>query len=116
MSDPRLTDPKWNDPVDPRLNDPVLRRDTNGDGAWGWIAGVAVLLLIGFILVAGWNSSGDNTAANNQPPVTTGSTPMRNVTPPSTTGSGSTSPMPPSPSAAPANPTPSFAPANNDQK
>ena len=44
MSDPRLTDPKWNDPVDPRLNDPVLRRDTNGDGAWGWIAGVAVLL------------------------------------------------------------------------
>jgi hypothetical protein len=98
MSDPRYTDQ--------RLNDPMLRRDRSGDSTWGWIAGIAVLLLIGFIVVAGWNSSGDNTAANNQPPITTGSTPMRNVTPQSTTGSGSTSPsaspMAPSPAPSPA--------------
>jgi len=45
MTDPRFTDPRYNDP---RLSDPVLRRDDSAAGGmWGWIAGVAVLLLIG---------------------------------------------------------------------
>ena len=48
MTDPRFTDP--------RLSDPVIRRDESAAGGmWGWIAGVAVLLLIGFLIVAGWN-------------------------------------------------------------
>ena len=54
MTDPRFTDPRYNDP---RLSDPVLRRDDSAAGGmWGWIAGVAVLLLIGFLIIAGWNN------------------------------------------------------------
>ena len=100
MSDPQFTEPRYSDP---RLSDPVVRRDESVGGVWGWIAGIAVLVLIGFILVAGWNSS-SNTARNAPPPVTTGSAPMRNATPPSTTGSGTTRPMTPAPvTPAPAN-------------
>ena len=44
MTDPRFTDP--------RLSDPVVRRDESAAGGmWGWIAGVAVLLLIGFLII-----------------------------------------------------------------
>ena len=57
MTDPRFTDP------DPRLSDPVVRRDDNTGGMWGWIAGVAVLVLIGFLIIARWNNSG--TTANS---------------------------------------------------
>lgn len=94
MSDPRFTDPRFNDP---RLNEPVLRRGESVGGVWGWIAGLAVVALIAFIVIAGWNSNSTNTASNgagNSPPITTGSAPMRNATPPSTTGSGATSPAP----------------------
>ena len=45
MTDPRFTD-------DPRLSDPVVRRDESVGGIWGWIAGIALLLLIGFVIVA----------------------------------------------------------------
>lgn len=107
MSDPRFTDPRYDTPP---LSDPVVRRPDNSGSMWGWLAGIAVLALIGFILVAGWNS-GPATTANTNPPVNTASTPMRNVTPPaSTTGSGATSPRP----SAPAPVTP--APATNDAK
>lgn len=107
MTDPRFTDPRYDNPP---LSEPVLRRPDNSGSMWGWIAGIAVLALIGFILVAGWNS-GPSTTASNNAPATTGSAPMRNVTPPaSTTGSGSTSPRPAIP--APATP----APANNGAK
>jgi hypothetical protein len=91
MSDPRYTDP--------RLSDPVLRRDEGVGGPWGWIAGLAVLALVAFLVIAGWNSS-PNTANNNSPPATTG-TATRNISPPaSTTGSGAMSPqpLPPAPS------------------
>ncbi len=84
MSDPRFTDP--------RLSDPVLRRDEGVGGTWGWIAGLAVLALIAFLMIAGWNSN-PNTANNNSPPVTTG-TATSTVNPPSTTGSGTMSPQP----------------------
>ncbi|HEY4142376.1 MAG TPA: hypothetical protein VGM57_13235 [Pseudolabrys sp.] len=94
MSDPRFTDPR---DTDPRLSDPVLRQEEPAGGIWGWVAGLAVLALIAFIVVAGWNSN-NNTAANspNSPPITTGANAPRNVTPPSTTGSGTTSPTMPS--------------------
>lgn len=92
MSDPRFTDPRN---TDPRVSDPVLRRDDSAGGIWGWVAGLAVLALIAFIVIAGWNNSGGNSAnsGQNPAPVTTGSTPL---SPPSTTGSGTTSPRMPS--------------------
>ena len=85
MSDPRYTDP--------RLSDPVLRRDEAVGGTWGWIAGLAVVALIAFLVIAGSNS---NTASNNPSPATTGSA-TRQISPPATTGSGSTSPQPMTP-------------------
>ncbi len=89
MSDPRYTDP--------RLSDPVLRREEGVGGVWGWVAGLAVLALVAFLVIAGWNSS-PNTANNNSPPATTG-TATRNISPPaSTTGSGAMSPQPLTPS------------------
>lgn len=103
MSDPRFTDPRNSDP---RLSDPVLRRDESAGGIWGWVAGLAVLALIAFVVVAGWNNGGttaDN--ANTSPPVTTGSNSSPRMSPPSTTGSGSMSPS------APSNPSPAAPPA-----
>jgi hypothetical protein len=70
---------------------------------WGWIAGVAVLLLIGFLIIAGWNNN-PNTASSGSSPTATNSAAMSRT--PSTTGSGSTSPRPATP-AAPTAPAPS---------
>ena len=93
-----MTDPRW---TDPRYNDPVLRQSESVGGAWGWIAGLSVLALIAFMIVAGWNSNSSNTANNTTPPVTTGSAP-RSIMPPSTTGSGGMmSPQPAAPTPAP---------------
>jgi hypothetical protein len=90
MTDPRITD-------DPRLRvrpedrmeiDPVLTRpDENVGGMWGLIAGVSVLLLIGFLIFAGHNSN-SNTASSGSSTSTTAS-PITAA--PSTTGSGSSS-------------------------
>jgi hypothetical protein len=94
MSDPRYTDPRTSDP---RLSDPVLRRDEGSGGMWGWIAGLAVLALIAFVIIAGWNGNHTNTASNTNPaPITSGSAPS-GMSPPSTTGSGASSPQPLSP-------------------
>lgn len=95
-----MTDPRY---TDPRLSDPVIRRDESVGGMWGWIAGVAVVLLIGFLIVAGWNSN--TTTANNGPtaPATTTS-PMRPAPAPTTTGSGSSSPQPLTPAPASSQP------------
>ena len=91
MTDPRYTDPR---------SDPVLRDDANIGGTWGWIAGLAILALIAFVVVAGWNSERDAASTNAPAPMSTSSAPAR-ATPPSTTGAGSTSPRPAAP--APAN-------------
>ena len=101
MSDPRYTDPRG----DRRVNGPTTRSRMRGDGAlWGWIAAIAVMVLIAFVLIAGWNNTDKNTATNTSTaPVTT--SPAPNVTPPpatSTTGSGATSNQPTSPT--PSNP------------
>jgi len=95
MTDPRFTDP--------RLSDPVLRREEAVGGVWGWIAGLAVLALIAFIVIAGWNNNGTTANNNASPPITTGSSAPNS--PPSTTGLGSLSPNRPSPMT-PATPTP----------
>jgi hypothetical protein len=84
MSDPRFTDP--------RLSDPVGHRDDTLGGPWTWIAGIVVIAFIAFVVIASVNHN-RNTASNNPSPVTTGSAP-RNISPPSTTGSGSSSPQP----------------------
>lgn len=95
MTDPRFTDP--------RLSDPVLRRDDSGvSGTWGWVAGLAVLVLIVFLIIAGSNS-GSNTANNGSSPATTGT--VTHQAPPSTTGFGGSSPRPMTP-AAPLTPAP----------
>jgi hypothetical protein len=94
MTDPRYTDPRYSDP---RLSDPVLRRDDSVGGAWGWIAGLAVVALVAFLLVAGWSNS--NTAGNNSSGT---SNAVRQVNPPTTTGQGSFAPRPTAP--APAKP------------
>jgi hypothetical protein len=86
MSDPRYTDPRY---TDPRLSDPVLRREDRVGGMWGWIAGLAVVALVVFLLVAGY--SNNHTAGNNP----TSSTATRQITPPpSTTGQGSHTAVP----------------------
>lgn len=94
MTDPRYTDPRNQDPL---IVSNTSLRSEGGGGVWGWLAGLAVLALIAFAIVAGWNSGTTNTAANNpatsSAPATPGSAPMRNVTPPSTTGSGASSPL-----------------------
>jgi hypothetical protein len=102
MTDPRYTDP----PTDPRFRDPVLRDDTSSGGAmWGWIAGIAVLILVVFVLIGGWNGSGTNTASNapsNPAATTTGSAPA----------GGAMTPRPATPPAHPATPAPTPAPAS----
>lgn len=98
MTDPRFTDPRLSDP---RLSDPVLRREESVSGMWGWVAGLAVLALVAFIVVAAWNNEKTSTANTGaSPPITTGSAP-RNVMPPSTTGQGSTAPQPMTPAPTP---------------
>ena len=95
MSDPRFTDQRFDDP---RQTQPVLRRGDSVGGVWGWIAGLAVVALLAFIVIAGWNNGTTNSAnngVNNNPPITTGA--ATRADPPSTTGSGATSPSPMSP-------------------
>ena len=94
-----MTDPRY---TDPRLSDPVLRSDEPVGGTWGWIAGIAVVALIAFLVIAGLNGN-SNIASNGSAPATTGST--TGMSPSSTTGSGATSPRPLMPM--PASPAPS---------
>ena len=72
---------------DPRF-DPVIRRYESVGGVWGWVAAVSSLLLIGLIIFASWNN---NFASRDSSQSTTAS---RTATPPSTEGSGSSSPKP----------------------
>jgi len=86
-----MTDPRY---TDPRQTDPVLNRDDSAGGVWGWVAGLAILALIAFVVIAGWN--GDKNTANNTG-ATPSSTAQRSMPGPSTTGSGSTAPRPMTP-------------------
>jgi hypothetical protein len=118
MSDPRFTDQRSTDPRSTDFIQPAPLRDESVGGIWGWVAGLAVVALIAFVVVAGWNNSSTDNAAITSPPapITTGNSgPVRNVTPPSTTGSGSTSPLtnPATPNPAAPNAAP---PANTPQQ
>jgi hypothetical protein len=91
-----MTDPR----NEPRLSDPVPRRPDSFGGVWSWIAGIAVLVLVAIILVAGWH--GDRTTAGNAPAATTGSATSPMTPPAETTGSGGPTSRP----MAPAKPAP----------
>jgi|SwirhisoilCB2_FD_contig_61_1631914_length_582_multi_2_in_0_out_0_2 hypothetical protein len=99
MSDPRFSDdPRFTSPeqrmreerLDPTL-DPI-ERERSGGAVWGWVAGIAVLVLIAFVLIGGWGGGGsNNTASNNRTPATTtGSAPSAPA--PATTGSAPSAP------------------------
>jgi hypothetical protein len=92
MSDPRY---------EQRLSDPVGRHNDDAGSMWGWIAGVAVLVLIAIVLIAGWNSN-SHMASNPLPAATTGSatapiprSPMAQTPSPATTGSAVQNPVTP---------------------
>ncbi len=95
MTDPRYTDPRYSD-----RPDPVLGNDRGDSGVWGWVAGLAILALIAFDVIAGWNSD-KNTASNTNSSAPATATAPRS--PPSTTGAGSTAPQPTTPAPAPSN-------------
>jgi hypothetical protein len=92
MTDPRYTDPRYSDP----RSDTGLPQGDSIGGPWGWIVGIAAVVLIVFLVFAGIHQ-GKITASNNNPSVTTGSTPSGGMKPPSTTGFGGSSPQPTSP-------------------
>jgi hypothetical protein len=97
MTDPRYTDPRYSDPP----VDTGLRRDRSGASMWGWIAGLAIVILIALVLAAGWN--GDTRTAGNGSQSTTGSGAMTEpVPPPTTTGQGGATMAPSVPATSPA--------------
>ena len=52
MTDPRNTDPRYDDPYPgPNLN------DRSGGSTWAWIAGIIVVVLVAFLLAAIWNGN-----------------------------------------------------------
>ena len=56
-----------------------IERDRTGGAMWGWIAGIAVLILIAFVLVGGgggwWSSNTVARAPVAPTPTTTGAAP-----------------------------------------
>ncbi len=89
MTDPRWTDPRYSDP---RSGDTGLSQADGIGGIWGWITGIAAVVLIAFLVIAGMNAH--NNTASNAPSPATSSPASGGATPPSTTGSGTTSPQP----------------------
>ena len=79
--------------TDPRFTDPPLidlgRRYEDAPPMDGWVVGIALLLLVGFIIFASWNNNSNNASSGSSPP-----TAASRMTPPSTTGSGLSSPQP----------------------
>lgn len=78
MSDPNLNRPRPGEPLpgrasidpnDPIPMEPLPRRDTSGSGMmWGWIAGIAVVVLILAFMFGGTNSQ---QTADTAPPAAT---------------------------------------------
>ena len=72
--------------TDPRHTGPNLN-DRSGGSTWAWIGGIAVVILVAFIVAAFWNGT-QRTAS---------------MTPPETTGMGVATPTTPPPAIAPNN-------------
>ena len=72
---------------DPRF-DPPIRSYEDVSGLWVWVAGVAGLLVLGFVIFTTLNDNSNTASSGSSPPST------RTATPPSTTGSGPSSPQP----------------------
>lgn len=98
MSDPRLNDPRF----ETRSSDPTLRSSAGSSSTWAWVGGIAAVILIAILVLGNWHTGTDTgtPVTANDPAVTApvGTPPARNVTPPTTTGSGATSPTRPAPS------------------
>ncbi len=101
MTDPRNTDPRLDPTPGSNLNDPAR----GGGSMWGWIAGIAVVVLIAFIVAAFWN--GQPRTASVTPTETTGMGTVTHTTPPPAT----TGRTPGAPAVAPTKPAPQPAPA-----
>lgn len=103
MTDPRFSDRR---PLDPDRNEPGAPRSISnradvdrqlGGVPWNWVAGLVGAVVIVVLLVAAWSGRYTDTASitpdSSRAPMTAGSAPIRNVTPPpTTTGSGASSP------------------------
>jgi len=108
MSDPLYTKPRYSES---QFSEPVGRRSDSVGGTWGWVAGIAVIVLIALFLIAG--SHGINTNTANLPAGAPGSTAPQSTT----TGMGGPSQFPAHRPATPA-PTPATPlspPATNSQ-
>ncbi len=83
MSDPRYRDPRLDPPpLDDDVRSRRLSELESSNAMWGWVAGAVVLaLVLMFVFTRGQVA---NTTASNVPsaPMTTGSAPPRNLTPP----------------------------------
>jgi hypothetical protein len=85
MTDPRNTDPRRQDV---QFSKPVRHREEGADRMWGWVAGLAVVVLLAFIVIVGWNAGGPETASN---------APQQNAPAATTTGQSLTTPPAQSP-------------------
>jgi len=90
MSDPRYTDPRYSN----QLSDPVGRRNDAVGSTWGWIAGIVVIALIAFFLIAGGKGVNNNTASNSATSPTATSPMASRPAPRTTTGMGGPSHFP----------------------
>ncbi len=66
MTNPHNTEPRYEDPY-PGSSPSDTRRVAS---MWGWIVGIAVVILVAFIVAAGW--SGNTHTASTAPTETTG--------------------------------------------
>jgi hypothetical protein len=56
MTDPRFTDPRLSDPMI-RRDEWTSGRDENVGDMWNLVGGISLLLLIGFLIFAGWSGT-----------------------------------------------------------
>jgi hypothetical protein len=101
-------DPNYRDPNRPVYREPIPAADQQAwsSATWGWIAGIAVVVLV---LIFAFGGGRDQSATNtSSPPATTG---QRTVPNPSASGPKSDAPTMSRPAPAPATP-----PANPDAR
>ena len=96
--------------TDPRHRPGPNLNDRSGGSTWAWIAGIAVVILVAFIVAAFWN--GTQRTASMTPPETTGMGTVTHTTPPpAATGQGAGTPAIAPNTTAPQHTTPPATPA-----